>query len=117
MLLTDLLHGNTQLAKLLRHELLTRDVIHADETSLRLLDTRKGGKSCSGWLWAYVSGERSGPPVVCFDSQTGRALRYPEAWLQGWHGGTLVSDGYNVYKSLADSGKQRKNELKSGRKS
>ncbi|WP_425341848.1 IS66 family transposase [Escherichia coli] len=27
--------------KLLRHELLTRDVIHADETSLRLLDTRK----------------------------------------------------------------------------
>ncbi|EKG4842724.1 IS66 family transposase [Escherichia coli] len=91
------------LAKLLRHELLTRDVIHADETSLRLLDTRKGGKSCSGWLWAYVSGERSGPPVVCFDSQTGRALRYPEAWLQGWHGGTLVSDGYNVYKSLADN--------------
>lgn len=80
------------LAKLLRHELLTRDVIHADETSLRLLDTRKGGKSCSGWLWAYVSGERSGPPVVCFDSQTGRALRYPEAWLQGWRGGTLVSD-------------------------
>ncbi|EMG8596567.1 IS66 family transposase, partial [Escherichia coli] len=51
----------------------------------------------------YVSGERSGPPVVCFDSQTGRALRYPEAWLQGWHGGTLVSDGYNVYKSLADN--------------
>ncbi|WP_150387298.1 IS66 family transposase, partial [Escherichia coli] len=91
------------LAKLLRHELLTRDVIHADETSLKLLDTRKGGKSCSGWLWAYVSGERSGPPVVCFDSQTGRALRYPEAWLQGWHGGTLVSDGYNVYKSLADN--------------
>ncbi|MCC8219808.1 IS66 family transposase [Escherichia coli] len=88
---------------MLRHELLTRDVIHADETSLRLLDTRKGGKSCSGWLWAYVSGERSGPPVVCFDSQTGRALRYPEAWLQGWHGGTLVSDGYNVYKSLADN--------------
>ncbi|CAM4387893.1 transposase IS66 family protein [Shigella flexneri K-227] len=91
------------LAKLLRHELLTRDVIHADETSLRLLDTRKGGKSCSGWLCAYVSGERSGPPVVCFDSQTGRALRYPETWLQCWCGGTLVSDGYSVYKSLADN--------------
>ncbi|HAY6020291.1 TPA: transposase, partial [Shigella sonnei] len=91
------------LVKLLRHELLTRDVIHADETSLRLLDTRKGGKSCSGWLCAYVSGERSGPPVVCFDSQTGRALRYPETWLQCWCGGTLVSDGYSVYKSLADN--------------
>lgn len=25
---------------------------------LRESDTRKGGKSCSGWLWAYVSGER-----------------------------------------------------------
>ncbi len=41
--------------------------------------------------------------TVCFDSQTGRALRYPEAWLQGWCGGTLVSDGYSVYKSLADN--------------
>lgn len=91
------------LAKLLRHELLTREVIHADETYLRLLDTRKGGKSCSGWLWAYVSGERSCPPVICFDSQTGRALRYPEAWLKDWHGGTLVSDGYSVYKSLVDN--------------
>ncbi|HIE1977074.1 TPA: transposase, partial [Escherichia coli] len=33
------------LAKLLHHELLTRGVIHADETSLIILDTRKGGKS------------------------------------------------------------------------
>ena len=53
------------LAKLLRHELLTREVIHADETSLRLLDTRKGGKFCSGWLWSYVSGDRR-DELSCF---------------------------------------------------
>ncbi len=43
------------------------------------------------------------PSVICFDSQTGRALRYPEAWLKDWHGSTLVSDGYSVYKSLVDN--------------
>ncbi|EBY2670048.1 hypothetical protein JZD35_005009, partial [Salmonella enterica subsp. enterica serovar Teko] len=29
-------------------------VIHADETSMRILDTRKGGTSRKGYLWTYV---------------------------------------------------------------
>ncbi len=91
------------LVELLRRELLTRRVIHVDETRLNILDTRKGGKSCNGWLWAYVSGECCGSPVGCYDLQPGRALRYPEAWLHGWRDGTLVSDGYSMYKSLEDN--------------
>lgn len=39
---------------------------------MRILDTRKGGKMRSGYLWAYASGEKSGLAIVCFDSQTGR---------------------------------------------
>lgn len=46
------------LVKLLHRELLTRSVLHADETIMRILDTHKGGKTRSGYLWAYVSGEK-----------------------------------------------------------
>lgn len=53
----------TPLAESLHRMLLTRDVLHADETPLQILDTKKGGKARSGYLWAYVSGEKSGPAV------------------------------------------------------
>ncbi|ELO0596784.1 IS66 family transposase, partial [Salmonella enterica] len=88
------------LAELLHRELLTRGVIHADETGMRILDTKKGGKSRSGYLWVYVSGERSGSRIVCFDCQTGRGHEHPENWLQDWSG-TLVVDGYQAYRTLA----------------
>ncbi|WP_426009674.1 IS66 family transposase, partial [Enterobacter kobei] len=67
------------LAELLHRELLTRSVVHADETTMRILDTRKGGKTRSGYLWAYASGEKSGTAIVCFDSQTGRGHEHPAA--------------------------------------
>ncbi|HED5898382.1 TPA: IS66 family transposase [Salmonella enterica] len=87
------------LAELLCTELLSRPVLHADETPLQILNTKKDGKVQNGYLWAYVSGETTGDGVVCFDGQPGRAARYPEAWLAGWSG-TLVTDGYAVYHSL-----------------
>lgn len=88
------------LAEALHRMLLMRDVVHADETPLQLLDTRKGGKSRAGYLWCYVSGERSGPPVVCFDSQPGRSSKYPVEYLKDW-AGKLVVDGYPAYETLA----------------
>ncbi|HHA1936398.1 IS66 family transposase [Enterobacter ludwigii] len=90
------------LAELLHRELLARSVLHADETTMRILDTRKGGKTRSGYLWAYASGEKSGPTIVCFDSQTGRGHEHPAAWLQGWQG-SLVVDGHTAYKTLAEN--------------
>ncbi|EGW8557380.1 IS66 family transposase [Salmonella enterica] len=89
------------LAELLHTQLLTRGVIHADETGMRILDTKKGGKSRSGYLWCYASGERSGPQIVSFDCQTGRGHEHPENWLQGWSG-TLVVDGHKAYRTLAN---------------
>ncbi|ELW4385303.1 IS66 family transposase [Salmonella enterica] len=88
------------LAELLHKALLKRPVLHADETKMRILDTKKGGKTRSGYLWAYVSGEKSGPGIVCFDSQTGRGSEHPARYLEGWSG-RLVVDGYPVYETLA----------------
>ncbi len=66
------------LAALLHHKLLSRSVIYADETPLQILNTKKGGKACFGYLWAYVSGERTEASVVCFDCQFGRGHKYSE---------------------------------------
>ncbi|VFS46111.1 Transposase and inactivated derivatives [Budvicia aquatica] len=91
------------LAELLRLDLLKRTVVHADETPLLILDAKQGGKACKGYLWAYVSGEKTGSGIVCFDSQPGRAAKYPEAYLSGWNG-SLVSDGYAAYHPLNNGG-------------
>lgn len=84
--------------------LLAHDVRHADETALQLRDTKKVGKSRAGYLWCYVSGERSGPPVLCFDSQPGRSSIYPAEYLKGWSS-HLVVDGYPAYETLASQNK------------
>lgn len=95
----------TPLAESLHRMLLTRDVLHADETPLQILDTKKGGKSRPGYLWAYVSGEKSGPAIVCFDSQPGRSSRYAAEYLKDWTG-SLVVDGYPAYETLAGQNKE-----------
>lgn len=81
--------------------LLTSGVLHADETPLQILDTKKGGKARSGYLWVYVSGEKSGPGIVCFDSQP---FRYVAEYPKGW-AGNLVVDGYPAYETLAAKNK------------
>lgn len=94
----------TPLAESLHGMLLTRDVLHVDETPLQIQATRKGGKARAGYLLAYVSGEKSGPAIVCFDSQPGRSSAYPAAYLKDW-AGNLVVDGYPAYETLAGQNK------------
>lgn len=81
------------LAALLHQTLLTRSVTHADETTLQILDTRKGGAVRRGYLWSYVSGEKTGDTVVCFECLPGRGSQYPMSFLSGWSG-HLVTDDY-----------------------
>jgi hypothetical protein len=87
-------------AESLHRMLLTCDVLHADETPLQILYTKKGGKAHSDYLWTYVSGEKSGPAIVCFDSQPGRSSKYAAEYLKDWTG-NLVVDGYPAYETLA----------------
>lgn len=93
----------TPLADMLHRKILERSVIHSDETSLCILDTKKNGKSRKCSIWAYVSGEKSGPPLVYFDCRTGHSHENPKEWLRGWQG-WLVVDGNKVYKTLAERG-------------
>jgi transposase len=75
----DVLHDR------LHHELLQRDVLHADETHLQVL--REPGRSAktNSYLWLYRS-SRAGPAIILFDYQQTRAAEHPRRFLSGFSG-------------------------------
>jgi transposase len=78
--------------------LLTRDIAHADETTLQVLKEAGRAAQTESYLWLYRSG-RDGPPIVLFEYQPTRAAQHPRAFLQGFCG-YLHVDGYVGYDGL-----------------
>lgn len=88
-----------RLAELLRQ----RPCLHADETPVRQLDPG-AGKTRQAYLWAYRSNDfDTGPPIVVFDYQSGRAGAHARAFLEGWQGHLMVDD-FSGYKKLFTNG-------------
>jgi transposase len=100
------------------HEiLLTRDIVHADETSVQVLKEPDRAATTDSTMWLYRTG-RDGPPVVLFEYQTTRAGKHAKAFLEGFGGydpttSTIVRkkylhadghDGYNCvpHRALID---------------
>ena len=83
----------------LKKQLLTRQVIHADETPFEVINDGRPSGSKS-YMWVYRSGAYDPEhPIVIFDYQKTRRTDHPEEFLQDYSG-TLVTDGYQVYHSL-----------------
>jgi len=89
------------------HEiLLTRDIVHADETSVQVLKEPDRAATTDSTMWLYRTG-RDGPPVILFEYQTTRAGKHAKAFLDGF--GTLErakflqADGYDGYNSVPHS--------------
>lgn len=86
------------------HEiLLTRDIVHADETSVQVLKEPDRAATTDSTMWLYRTG-RDGPPIVLFEYQTTRAGKHAKAFLNGF--GTLErakflhADGHDGYNSV-----------------
>ena len=82
----------------MRRILLERDILHADETVLQVLNEPGRAAQTDSYMWLYRSG-RYGPPIVLFEYQPGRSGRYPEAFLEGFEG-FLHADCYGGYNRL-----------------
>ncbi|WP_434075778.1 IS66 family transposase, partial [Moorella naiadis (nom. illeg.)] len=98
------LHGaNTWLTLLyerLHEDLLNRDILHADETTLQVLREPGREATTKSFLWLYRTG-RDGPPIILYDYQTTRASKHPRRFLAGFKG-YLHVDGYAGYNELPD---------------
>jgi len=96
-----MMYGATWLSPLvdrMREHLLKQDILHADETTLKVL--REPGKSAEtqSYLWLYRTG-RTGPPIVLYDYKPTRNGAHPREFLSGFKG-YLHVDGYSGYHKV-----------------
>jgi len=83
--------------------LLTRAVLHADETPVPMLKPGLG-RTHKAYLWSYSSSEYDDLPAVIYDFAEGRSGHYAREFLHGWRG-KLVCDDYSGYKALFEEGR------------
>lgn len=82
----------------MRKELLKQEVLHADETTLQVLNEEGRKANSNSCMWLYRSG-REAAPIVLYEYQTTRSSSHPKRFLKGFNG-YLHTDGYKGYHSL-----------------
>ena len=92
-------HYLTPVCEQLHRELLTREVLHADETTLQVLREPGRAAESKSYMWLYRTSGDTDKPIVLYEYQPGRGKVYPEAFLEGFQG-YLHTDGYTVYHRL-----------------
>ena len=86
---------------LLHRELLTREILHADETTLQVLHEPGRTAQSKSYMWLYLTGGDTDRPIVLYEYQPGRGACHPQTFLDGFKG-YLHTDGYSGYHSLPD---------------
>ncbi len=85
----------------LHKELLTRDVLHADETTLQVLHEPGKKPQSDSYMWLYRTSGDTDKPIVLYEYQPGRGARHPKEFLAGYKG-YLHTDGYAGYHDLGE---------------
>lgn len=85
----------------LRTELLKRDVLHADETTLQVLNEPGKKAQSKSYIWLYRTGSDTNKPIVLYEYQPSRSGEHPRRFLEGFSG-YLHADGYEVYHKMSE---------------
>ena len=85
----------------LRKELLTRDVLHADETTLQVLHEPGKKPQSDSYMWLYRTGGNTDNPIVLYEYQPSRGAKHPKEFLNSYKG-YLHTDGYAGYHDLGE---------------
>jgi len=86
----------------LKKQLLKRDVLHADETTLQVL--REPGKTAQSksYMWLYRTSGDANHPIVLYEYQPDRKALRPREFLKDFKG-FLHTDGYDGYHKLPEN--------------
>jgi transposase/uncharacterized coiled-coil protein SlyX len=84
----------------LHKELIARDIIQADETTVQVLKEEGRKPTTNSYMWLYRTCERNGPPIVLFEYQPTRSAKHPKLFLAGFVG-YINCDGYSSYNSIS----------------
>ena len=88
---------------LLRIELLSNEVIHADESTHQVINEKGRSASQKSYMWGYFTGRDSPRQVVLFEYRETRAKEHPLKLLEGFCG-KLHVDAYAGYLGLEVQG-------------
>lgn len=86
---------------ILKQELLKRDIIHCDETTVQVLKEKGKAPQTKSYMWVYRTGMDNGPPIVLYDYQPSRGGKNAADYLKGFRG-YLHTDGYTGYEKVED---------------
>ncbi len=84
------------LYELHKNQVLASFYLHADETTIRVLDRDKPGATHKGYYWLY---HNSKDKIVLFDYRQGRSREGPDDILKDFKG-FLQTDGYVAYEGF-----------------
>ena len=85
----------------LKKQLLSQDIIHADETKLQVLKEPGKAAQTDSFMWLYRSGKCDKHPVILYEYKDNRRQENPAEFLKGFKG-YLQTDGYAGYNSVQD---------------
>ncbi|SQB35501.1 IS66 family transposase [Clostridium cochlearium] len=83
----------------MKKELLSRNYINADETTLKVINDNGKDSKTKKYMWLYMSNTKY-KPVILYDYQRTRSSSCPKNFL-GDFKGFLQTDGYNGYNSVS----------------
>jgi transposase len=84
----------------MKKELLSNELLHADETILEVLHEPGRASTAKSYMWLYRTSECATHPVILYDYQVGRSGAYAKEFLNDWGGNYLHCDGFGGYKKL-----------------
>jgi len=96
-------HWLTPIYKLLKAELLSNDILHADETTLQVIKEKGRTAAQKSYMWMYHTGRDAEKHVALFEYQQTREGKHPQNFLTGY-AGFLHVDGYAGYNELEKQG-------------
>lgn len=85
----------------LKERLLKEDILHADETELKVVQLGKQKGSLKGYMWLFRTGKYSDNPTVLYKYEPSRSGDTPKEFLKGYKG-YLQTDGYAGYHKLTE---------------
>lgn len=70
----------------LHKELIGRDILHADETTLQVLNEPGRKAQSKSYMWLYRTSGDTDKPIVLYEYQPGRGGEHPKRFLEGFSG-------------------------------
>lgn len=89
------------IVKLLRTKLLQEKYIHADETTVQVLNEEGRKNTTDSYMWVYGTYNGSKTPIRIFEYQQTRSGKHPQEFLKGFRG-YLHVDAYPGYNKVPD---------------